>query len=669
MKRTALLIGLALLFAGTLRAERFVFDMPEAHALHLQLLAMMNDAHVRKDYYAMEGVTHQGVALGTADSLWTYNQACALALQDNRDEAVDRLQEAINLGFDDLEHIQADSDLDALRNMHKFIALTEALQSKLNAPDYTNTSRRKIIALPPDAHHNLYQAATNTTWSFSTGLFHTFMSLPPASPTNTHPTIIYVNRDNDDNPVDTGEYPGVMRLQYSADVKERNLHLGQPNTLFIDQESKSLIPAVGNSSMGFVSSGYWRCQPRALFNDPFRIHTQIALLMGNQIYCYPTYNDYNLATGDLFPANTPYSIAVSGPEKSEKIFAEAMIAALTAIRGDTLEHLTRTGLVTPTLQVLLRKSQKTVFTAGDYLTGIAHPTAFQPDQLDIERLLSSARALTPTNIPPLLFIAVEDRSELDPTRDMPNRIFSEELFSTHLAVARIFRGFPYKRRLSVTTTCNDEGAKIRPVILQGDPKKISITKSTEDEAAWIIEFAHHDPYMTPVAGGKSILTSRIDIGFFAENENGISMPAVISCNFPGSEKREYDESGKLLSIDYRRHTFPDTDPALNWPCDWRDEFRHDPQGRIIGWTRTQALQREQFTAYGDLAVEFDNRGRPTLAHRIAYIPRFVADLENDSESPPSLAQVDDKIEVHYSYASDDDLIGTPGIKQLSLQPN
>ncbi|MDD2599662.1 MAG: hypothetical protein PHO37_10595 [Kiritimatiellae bacterium] len=659
MKKTALLLALALFSVGTLRAERFVFDMPEAHALHLQLLAMMNDAHARKDYYAMEALTHQGVALGTADSLWTYNQACALALQDNRDEAIDRLQEAIDLGFDDLEHIQADSDLDGLRTMSKFIASIIALQAKLSAPGYTNTALRKIIALPPDAHHNVYQAATNTIWSFSTGLFHTLMSRPLTSPTHTPPFIIYVNRDNDDTVVDTEKYPGVMRLQYAADVKERNLHLGQPNTLFVDQASKSLIPAVGNSSMGFVTSSYWRCQPRALFLDPFRIHTQIAVLMSNQIYCYPTYNDYNLATGDLFPANTPYYIAVAGAKKSEKIFAEAMIAALAAMRGETLEHLARTGLVAPTLQVLLRKSQRTVTAPGDYLTGIAHPTAFQPDQLDLEQLLSNAHALTPTNIPPLLFIAVEDRSELDPVRDMPNRLFSEELFTTHLAVARIFRGFPFKRRLSVTTSCNDEHAEIRPVILQGDPRKITITKSTEDEAAWIVEFSHHDPYMTPVADGKSILTCRIDIGFFAEKENSVSMPALLSCTFPGNEKREYDESGKLLSIDYRRYTFPDTDPALSYPCNWRDDFKHDPQGRIIGWTRTRVLKKEQFTAYGDLAVEFDRKGRPTLAHRITYVPRFVSEIEQEGDSPPSLAQVDDKIEVHYSYASDDDLIGTP----------
>ncbi|MFA7171872.1 MAG: hypothetical protein WC340_00415 [Kiritimatiellia bacterium] len=659
MKQIALLIGLTLLSVNTLCAERFVFDMPEAHALHLQLLARMGNAHASKDYYAMEAFTHQGVALGTADSLWTYNQACALALQDNRDEAANRLQEAIDLGFDDLEHIKADSDLDALHNMEKFTASINALQAKLNVPGYTNTALRKIIALPQDAHHNVYQAATNTIWSFSAGLFETFLSLPLSSPTNTPPVIIYANRDNDETLVDTEKYPEVMRLQYSADVKARNLHLGQPNTLFIDQERKSLIPVVGNSSMGFVTSAYWRCQPRALFIDPARIHAQVSLLVGNQIYCYPAYNDYNLATGDLFPANAPYYIAVTGAKKSEKLFAEAMIAALAAMRGETLNRLAQTGLVTTTLQALLRKSQRAVATPGDYLTGIAHPTAFQPEQLDVERLLSNARALTPANIPPVLFIAVKDRSELDPVRDMPTRISSEELFSTHLAVARIFRGFPFKRRLSVTTSCTEESAKIHAVILQGDPNKISITKSTENEGEWIVEFSHHDPYMTPVAGGKSILTSRIDIGFFADSESNVSMPAMLCCTFPSNEKREYDANGKLLSIDYRRHSFPGTDPALSYPCDWKDEFRHDPQGRIIGWTRTRALQKEQFTAHGDLAVEFDGKNRPTLAHRIAYIPRVVSNIEHKSESPPSLAQVDDKIEVHYSYASDDDLIGTP----------
>jgi len=682
MKQLTLIVGSILLSASTLIAERFVFDMPEVHSFHLQLLARMNAAHENHDYYAMEAATHQGISLGTSDNLWTYNLACALALEDNPDEAIERLQEAIDLGFDDIEHIKSDPDLKSLHQMEKFTALLDTLQQKLNDPNYSNTALRRIVSLPQDADHNVYQAATNTIWSFSTGLFHSFLALNPilpantpsysgiesnlmatlnqANPTSSIPAIIYVNRDNNATPVDTEKYPGLLTLKYTQDVRERNLNVGQPNTLFINENTGRLIPAVGNSSMGFINSSYWRCQPRALFNDPVRIQNQIALLMGNQLYCYPTYSDYNPATGDLFSANTPYYIAVAGRAKSELLFTEAVIAALSALQSSTREYLSRKGLLMPTIQMLLRKSQKSVTGDREYLTGIAHPSAFQESQLNTEKLIRSAAALTTNTIPPLIFINVEDISGLDPALDMPTCIYSENLFSTQLAVASVFRAFPYKRRLSVKTFSTDTNAAIHCVILQGDPQKISITKSEENPKEWIIEIAHHTPFMTPVAGGGQILTTRADIGFFAGNENGLSLPAIFSCNFLGNEKRTYAPDGRLLSIDYRRHTAPYTDPLLSSPRSWKDEFKHDDQGRITGWTRIRARKTEQFTAYGDLAVEFDSQGRATLARRISYTPRYIGSMEEKTDSLPSLAQVDDNIEVRYTYASDDDLIGKPG---------
>ena len=471
--------------------------------------------------------------------------------------------------------------------------------------------------------------------------------------------VIYVNRDNEGNSVDIKKYPGLLRLKYTNEFKKRNHHTALPNTLFINENSGRLIPAVGNSSMGFITSAYWRCQPRSLFNDPLHMQKQIALLMGNQLYCYPAGSDYSLAAGDLFPANTPYYIAVAGGVKSEKIYAEAIIAAITALRCETRDYLTHQGLLMPTIQMLLRKSQKEAARAEEYLTGIAHPAAFQTEQLDIAKLINSAHALTTNNVPPLVFIKVEDKSELNPSLDMPTCIYSERLFHTHLAVARVFRAFPYKRRLKVTTFCKDENAKIKGVILQGDPQKISITKSSENGKEWILEIAHHPPFMTPMAGGRTIPTTRVDIGFFAKSENGLSLPAIVSYSFLGNEKRIYNKDGLLLSIDYRRHTTPYTDPLLSYPRNWKDEFKHNNKGRIIGWTRIRARKKEQFTAYGDLAVKFDDKGRATLARRITYTPRYTGDMGKNRESLPSLAQVDDNIEVRYNYASDDDMIGRP----------
>jgi hypothetical protein len=134
--------------------------------------------------------------------------------------------------------------------------------------------------------------------------------------------------------------------------------------------------------------------------------------------------------------------------------------------------------------------------------------------------------------------------------------------------------------------------------------------------------------------------------------------------------RVYDENDRLLSIDYRRHTTPYTDPLLSYSRNWKDEFKHDKEGRITGWTRIRPRKTEQFTAYGDIAIEFDDKGRATKARRISYIRRYTGSTVDDSESLPTLAQVDDNIEVLYTYDSDDDYIGRPekGVTKMFEPP-
>ena len=615
----------------------------------------------------MGTVCHQGINLQTADSLWTYNLACALSLQENRDEAINTLKEAIELGFRDLDYIRIDNDLNNLHEMDEYNEVLQGLQESLSSKNYTNSAARQITALAPLADNTIMQAETNTIWSFNSGLFQTFMSMQPPENTNTTavttgktaPFMIYVNRDNKTTDVDVNNIPGVLKLKYCSEMKERQQNIGTPNSLFFDNITGHLIPIVGNSSMGFINSAYWRCQPRAFFNNPNQIKNQIVMFLANQLYCYPTYSDYRIDTGDLFPANTPYYVAVSGSTKSEMVFLKAIADAISSLTPQCRKYLVARRLLMPTMQQLLRKSQKAVNSPEQYMSGIAHPAAFQPEQLDYDRLIHNAQTLTTNNIPPLVLIKVEDYSGLNQALDMATCVYSENLFNTHLAAARIFRAFPYRRKYKITALCKEKKADIHCVLLQGDPKKVSFRRSTENSNDWLIEVSHHKPFKTPAPGGKSIMTSRVDIGFFAETEGGISIPSILSISFLGNEIRTYDDKERLLSIEYRRDTTPYTDPMLSYPRNWKDKFKHDKEGRIIGWTRIRPRKNEQFTAYGDLAVEFDDKGRATKARRITYTKRYIGNAGREGGTLPSLAQVDDNIEVHYSYASDDDYIGKP----------
>jgi tetratricopeptide (TPR) repeat protein len=56
------------------------------------------------------------VALLPGDSIVRYNLACSLALLGDVAEALRTLRAALELGYDDLEHLEADPDLDVLRD-------------------------------------------------------------------------------------------------------------------------------------------------------------------------------------------------------------------------------------------------------------------------------------------------------------------------------------------------------------------------------------------------------------------------------------------------------------------------------------------------------------------------------------------------------------------------
>ena len=57
-----------------------------------------------------------------------YNLACSCALLGRPDEAIERLREACGLGFDDLNLLRRDKDLDTLRDDPRFKEIEEGLQ-------------------------------------------------------------------------------------------------------------------------------------------------------------------------------------------------------------------------------------------------------------------------------------------------------------------------------------------------------------------------------------------------------------------------------------------------------------------------------------------------------------------------------------------------------------
>ena len=682
MKRLRLVLSL-LVSAMVCFGAANVFDMPSRHIRHLQLLAIMDASHEAKDYVAMEAASREGVELGASDALWTYNLACALALQGKAQEALTALDQAITAGFLETEHVTQDPDLVSLRGTPSFQARLVRM-TELRAAPVVITNR--LVALPPDAAQTVMQTSSNTLWSFQMGLFHVFFGAGTNSPpaeyrgpeaqtirqwqrektAGGNQGLLYANRDNGTKPLDITLFPGLLRLGYSQEVIDRKLNIGLPNSLFVSEGGSTLLPVIGHSSMGYMNSPFWRSQPRAVCGDPHQTALQSVFLLSNQLYFYPAYGDYDPLSGDLFPANTPYCFTVAGAINSEQPFLEAAFAALAALRPETRHELTRTGLLMPTLQMLFRASQRTVRSRQDYLTGVAHPPAFQASNLDTVKLVQMAHGLTTNDLPPLVVLNVQSETQMIPDRDFFDILRSEQLFDSPLAIARIFRGTARTRTLEFRTQCRRADAKLHWVVLQGDPSKITFSPCATNSALMTLTVAYHDPFQTPLGNGKSIMTARVDIGIIAETAAGFSVPAFVSFCFLGNERRTYADDGRILSVDYTRRQTGYTDPLMSYTRNWKDRYLYDSRNNLTGWIRTRGLEEERFTAYGHRVVTEDALGRATRAHVVRYLPRRISEGDT-AEGIPDLAQTDDNVEVTYRYASDSDFVGAPDLATVKQE--
>jgi Flp pilus assembly protein TadD len=72
----------------------------------------------------------QLVRLAPKEPIVHYNLACSLALLGRVDLAIDALERAEDLGYDDVPHLEEDEDLVSLRSSPRYRALLERLRAR-----------------------------------------------------------------------------------------------------------------------------------------------------------------------------------------------------------------------------------------------------------------------------------------------------------------------------------------------------------------------------------------------------------------------------------------------------------------------------------------------------------------------------------------------------------
>ena len=651
----------ALAFAGLAGAQS-VFDMPRLFPRHCFYLQQFIGAAQRGDRFAAETAARAAAKLFPNDANWHYNIACVCALDGRQDEALEMLAKAVELGFTDARKLRQDTDLVSLWGTPRFAEI-EARAKALAENPPTNATLGAAIARDVPAGGEAVVDAADTQWEWDPmrgGYMTTLLRLHPgeapaadayagpcadlvrpwlAANPAAYSGVLYVNRDEDLAAARYEAFPGLTPVVYGEEAVRAGAHKGEANGLFFSGVRP--LMTVGNSIMALPATPFWRSLPRKIATTPNAIGLAARLAAANQLYVYDATLDCSRAGGDLLVGNNIAFVPTADltnekpdPAAAQRGITELILAAFAAFTPQTKEAIARDGLLVPTVQRLLRQSQKGV---PDYFGAAAHPPAFDPQRVDAEAFLKAAHALTPETLPPPLALSV--RMERAPLAGVEffEAVNSETLADTPQCITRVFRGTGRWRRLTVAA--QSPGCDFRWFVVGGDPGKIRITPLTSDGALVTLEVAWHAPF-----DRDGLQTRRADIACVAVRPDGTaSAPAFVSFRFLANERRVYD-GDRLVSVDYSMPEggFVYEDPLLTTFKNWRDDYLYDDAGKPLGWTRRRPGQagEDRFDTHGRRVAEANPDGSPKAVAPVRYFPRQIQGTDGRTAPVLELIQMD-----------------------------
>ena len=478
---------------------------------------------------------------------------------------------------------------------------------------------------------------------------------------------LYDNRDRGHSALDPRHYPTLSFTDWTEAARTAGLDYGANPGIVFDAIT------VGNSSTALTQGALWRSHGRAAMTEPGGMARVAALAAANHLYVYPAHRDVTDDHGDLMPANHVYSLASVGSSSSDRRLVRASAMILAALRPETKEYLRTHGLVVPTVQMILRRGQQGIDDDAAYLSGVAHPSAFQRERLDIGRMIVHANRLRPADVPPMPRLRVLEEPGMAPGVGIFGNGLGERLFDTPWAAARVALGVQGARRyrLSVADTVDPAGRPLRILwrVLRGPGA--TVIPDGADGLTATVDIPWTEPYPTP--GTPAWSTYRVDIAAFAVVGDEISAPAIFSVAFPPTETRRYGDDGRPLEITYagideaaerqrraaaeagaqparRRSDY--ADPRLFLRRNWTDRYDYASDGSLLGWTRIAPDGSEtRFTRHGLRVTASDPAGRPVEAEAVTY------PLERRSLARLEVLQRPAGPRFAYRYAGPDDRLG------------
>ena len=612
-----------------------LFDVPMKRVEHLKLQQVLVATIAQKNFAGAMQVVQKMTQLEPNEPAGWYNLACLQAVKGDVQPGLESLTNAVRLGFRDVRQLETDVDLKSLRSDAAFEEILKSAKEPFKALETPAVFKPGVIE-----NGVAFVTEQNTRWDASRLSLLTSFEAPAVTKSAAHivgtsaPEVavnawinegtsaghygdLYDNRDRDHSNLNLAKFPLLTHVEYSPEASKAGADWG----MRIGQAFE--MPTFGNSSTAEVNSPFWRSNPRMLMHEDLLMKLAYNQFVNNQMYCYPEHNDYDSQHGDVYPANTPFWVISQGSSGSDQPFLEAIALTMAAFQPEVKRALIEKRMLMPVVQMLLRRSQRSVQSDDDYFSGKAHPVVFQGSELNPLRMVRMAHDLTLATIPALVRLKVIEEDLGVPGKDYFHPGSAERFFDTPAAIARIYRSTAFQRRMVVDAgdsfELNGQPLTFRWAVLQGNASRVHIRPLTDNasRAEVIVEWQER----FPVSGAPGMQTNRIDVGVFAINRTAISLPAFVSTFTLANEKRTYNADRLIQSVDYgdsevsRRYV----DPFIDIPKSWRDDYRYGPDKILLGWTRTAPDQDPQaFSADGRLIFRKDEQQKAVEFRDIQY---------------------------------------------------
>ena len=568
-------------------------------------------------YSQFESAVREAIYLRIEPAVWYYNLACALAVQEKKDAAFEAFEQAVAAGYGTdggTEHAQRDSDLVSLTNDVRFVALCAAM----DADGRTSVTEPRQFAEEVGGFVRL--SDENVYFALKDAMYSVHLLTSNVCP------VVYVNHheNHPDIPCD-----GLVNVIYPKEAHEERRDIAFADIYFLNFDRShrlrrpSCCPTVVASSWVY---GDDRLNGTTSIPAGFGLSSSNAgrewqlLFEHNVLGVYAAAADYWTDGVDRFMGWYPGCIAYAGgPEEADK-FVVLFRNIVRALPEQLRESAALLALN------LIRHGQKCVKTEADFMSGKAQRPILRFADIDSKRAVDVAAGMSPEAplpIPPVIDQKKTRALSALPVTDLWDWPYAAG--SSCYAMSAYHAAF-FARGGERTFCCT---AGLYPVkrgklvwkVLQGNEKKVRILPKAEDMSEIELEVDYHKVFDVTLADGTKLKTSRVDVGCFLVDTNGVaSVPAIVSVYFSPNETREYDKDGRLVSIDYTKRQIERYCPNLCPKGDWKDVFHWTDDGRLSGWTRMYAdgqgrVTTNEFTRDGLVIDTRDALGRPKDVHR------------------------------------------------------